>query len=157
MPDLFLIRRLCFNIVEMLIVNPAISIPEEELEFSYVRAAGPGGQNVNKVSTAVELRFDAGRSSSLTEAVRRRLKKMAGRRMTADGVLILLARRFRTQEQNRAEARERLRAMVEKVAQPPKRRRKTKPTVASRERRLQTKKQQSNKKQKREKGAVWLD
>src|SRR5204862_118658 len=95
-----------------LIVTPALTIPDEAIEERFVRASGPGGQNVNKVATAVELRFDAARSPALDDAVRERLRAIAGRRMTAEGVIVIDARRFRTQAQNREDARERLAALV---------------------------------------------
>lgn len=99
--------------------TPQIAIDEDELEESFVRASGPGGQNVNKLSTAVQLRFDVRRSRSLPDAVAVRLMRLAGRRLTGDGVLVITAQRFRTQERNRADARERLAAMVAEAAVPP--------------------------------------
>ena len=110
-------------------------IREDELDERFVRASGPGGQNVNKVSTAVELRFDVF-SSRLPEDVKRRLAALAGRKMSAGGVLLIDSRAHRTQAQNRAEARERLAELVRRAAATPKPRGKTKPTAASRERRL---------------------
>jgi ribosome-associated protein len=123
----------------MITVTPLIRLPEEELKIEYVRSSGPGGQNVNKVATAVQLRFDVRRSHSLPEDVRQRLVKLAGRRMTSDGILVLDARRFRTQEQNRADALDRLRELVARAAAPPKRRKATRPTKSSLERRLKRK------------------
>ncbi|WP_430912579.1 alternative ribosome rescue aminoacyl-tRNA hydrolase ArfB [Methylobacterium sp. sgz302541] len=119
--------------------TPSISLDETELEESFVRSSGPGGQNVNKLSTAVQLRFDVRRSPSLPNAVAVRLMKLAGRRLTGDGVLVLVAQQFRTQERNRADARERLAALVAEAAVPPVPRRATRPTLASKKRRLEDK------------------
>src|SRR5690606_13883044 len=104
---------------------------EDELEFSFIRASGPGGQNVNKVSSAVQMRFDARRSPSLPNAVSTRLQKLAGSRLTQDGVIVITAARFRAQERNRADAVERLAEMIRKAAVEPVRRKPTKPTYAS--------------------------
>jgi ribosome-associated protein len=133
----------------MIDINSRISIPDEELEFAFVRASGPGGQNVNKVATAVQLRFDVRRSASLPDAVRRRLEKIAGRRMTSQGVLVLDGRRFRTQEQNRADAVARLRELISRAAVPPKRRKSTRPTRGSMERRLKRKRRRGERKMQR--------
>ena len=122
-----------------LVCTPEIAIDEAELDESFVRASGPGGQNVNKLSTAVQLRFDVRRSRSLSNPVAVRLMKLAGRRLTDDGVLIISAQRFRTQERNRADARERLAALVAEAAVPPTPRRATRPTLASKKRRLEEK------------------
>jgi len=111
-------------------------IPEHELEFRFFRSGGPGGQNVNKVSTAVQMRFDARNSPSLTEAVRARLLKLAGSRATLDGVILISAVRFRTQERNRADAIGRLQALVDQASVAPVYRVPTRPTKASKERRL---------------------
>ena len=124
--------------------TPQIAIDEAELEESFVRASGPGGQNVNKLSTAVQLRFDVRRSASLPNAVAVRLMRLAGRRLTGDGVLVLLAQSHRTQERNRADARERLAAMVAEAAVPPVPRRATRPTLASKKRRLEAKSQRGS-------------
>lgn len=126
-----------------LVCTPEIAIPDAELIESFVRASGPGGQNVNKLSTAVQLRFDVRRSRALPDAVAVRLMRLAGRRLTDDGVLILVAQRFRTQERNRADARERLAALVAEAAVPPTPRRATRPTLASKKRRLEAKTKRS--------------
>lgn len=121
-----------------------IRVPEEELEFRFYRAGGPGGQNVNKVATAVQMRFDVRNSPSLSEAVKARLLKLAGSRATLDGVILINAVRFRTQERNRADAIERLQGLVDKAAVAPVYRVPTKPTRASKERRLEAKSKRSS-------------
>jgi ribosome-associated protein len=123
----------------MIRVTSTITIDEEEIHQQFVRASGPGGQNVNKVATAVQLRFDVAHSLSLPEDVRKRLTQLAGKRMTREGYLIIDARRFRTQDQNRQDAVTRLMGLIRQAAQRPKIRKRTKPTLASRERRLESK------------------
>lgn len=123
----------------MLRINHHIRIPDDELEEKFVRASGPGGQNVNKVASAVELRFDAAGSPSLSDEVRARAIRLAGQRATKEGVIVIRAERFRTQERNRADARDRLARLIRRAAVPPKTRKKTKPTRASVERRLEAK------------------
>jgi ribosome-associated protein len=121
-------------------ITDQISLDERELEERFVRASGPGGQNVNKVSTAVELRFDVVGSPSLPEGVRARLARLAGRRLSDEGILVIRADRFRTQERNREDARERLAELIRKATIVPKRRVPTKPSRASKERRRDDKK-----------------
>ncbi|WP_374575890.1 alternative ribosome rescue aminoacyl-tRNA hydrolase ArfB [Phenylobacterium sp.] len=127
----------------MIQVTDAIAIDEDELVYAFVRASGPGGQHVNKTSTAVELRFDARRSPSLPEPVRARLEKLAGARLTNDGVIVLFAQNRRSQELNRQDAVERLVELIRKAAEIPKRRKPTRPTLASKTRRLEAKARRS--------------
>jgi ribosome-associated protein len=130
-------------------VTPQIAIGEDELEERFVLASGPGGQNVNKVATAVQLRFDVARSPSLPEDVRRRLMALAGRRLTQEGVLVLMARGHRSQERNREDARERLAELIRRAATPPRPRLATRPTLASKKRRLEGKAARSQVKRER--------
>ena len=133
----------------MLEVTPALGIEESELTERFVRASGPGGQNVNKVATAVELRFNVARSSAIGDDVKARLQVIAGSRMSAEGVLTIDARRYRTQPQNRADARERLADLVRQALVKPRSRRKTRPTKNSVERRIQSKQKRSQTKRAR--------
>jgi ribosome-associated protein len=127
----------------MIRITDTIAIDEAEIEESFVRSSGPGGQNVNKLSTAVQLRFDVRRSPSLPNDVAIRLMRLAGKRMTKDGVLVLVAQRHRTQERNRADAIERLADMIREAAVKPEARRPTRPTAASKQRRIEGKKRRS--------------
>jgi ribosome-associated protein len=136
----------------MIRLNRGIVIDERELEFDFIRSSGPGGQNVNKVSTAVRLRFNARGSSSLPEEVRARLIRLAGKRYGDDGFLTIHARAGRTQESNRRDAIERLVELLERATVRPKPRRATRPTAASRERRLETKRRRGQAKQARRMG-----
>lgn len=124
-------------------INRHLFLDDSEVEESFVRASGPGGQNVNKVSSAVQLRFDLSRSRSLPEDVRERLARLAGRRMTSDGTIVIIAQRFRAQERNRQDALDRLIALIRRAAEPPAPRRPTKPSAAAKERRLQAKARRS--------------
>ena len=134
----------------MIRVSPGITIDDSEITFEFIRASGPGGQNVNKVATAVRLTFDIRASRSLPNDVRERLERLAGRRVGAGGVLTILARRHRTQEANRRDAIERLTELVRRSAERPKDRRKTRPSRASRQRRLEAKRLRGQKKARRQ-------
>ena len=139
----------------MIEITPTISIDESEIDEMFLRASGPGGQKVNKTESAVQLRFDARHSQALSNAVFLRLKALAGRRMTASGHLVITARQFRTQELNRKDAMARLCGLIREAAKPPKHRRPTKPTKASKQRRLESKKRTSS--VKRARGRVSRD
>jgi len=132
-------------------ITPSISIDESELDESFILSSGAGGQNVNKVSSAVQLRFDVVRSPSLPDPVRLRLIALSGSRLTKDGVLIIVGRRYRDQNRNRIDVRERLAELIREAAIIPKKRRPTKPTRASKERRIQGKKNRARVKQNRSK------
>lgn len=136
-------------------INDEIEIDDRELEERFIRASGPGGQNVNKVATAVELRFDARRCRALADAVFMRLKRVAGSRMTDEGVIVIRADRFRTQERNRDDARERLTIMIREALVVPKRRIATRPTTASKTRRLDAKVQRGRTKKLRQSKPSW--
>ena len=127
----------------MLHITPSIAINENEITFSFIRSSGPGGQNVNKVATAAQLRFDVKNSPSLPEAVKKRLIRLGGSRITEDGVLNITAQRFRTQERNRVDGLSRLTALIRKAATPPKPRRKTRTPKKSIKNRIQNKKYRS--------------
>jgi ribosome-associated protein len=133
----------------MISVTPLIAINEDEITLDFIRASGPGGQNVNKVATAVQLRFDVKHSPSLPNDVRARLVSLGGRKITDDGILIIEAKRFRTQDRNRQDALDRLMALVRKAAERPKPRIKTKPSSASKKRKLEAKRHRSRIKQMR--------
>ena len=124
-------------------INCHLFLDDGEIEESFVRASGPGGQNVNKVSSAVQIRFDLSGSRSLPEDLRERLARLAGRRLTRDGVIVIIAQRYRTQERNRQDAHDRLIALIRRAAVPPIPRRPTKPSRAAKERRLQAKAKRS--------------
>ena len=128
----------------MIAVTDSIALDEDELQFEYVLASGPGGQNVNKVSTAVRLKFNARQSPSLPDDVRARVERLAGRRLTLDGVIVIAAQRFRSQIRNREDAIQRLVELIQQAVPRPVIRRRTRPTAASRHRRLETKARRSS-------------
>ncbi|HUI90986.1 MAG TPA: alternative ribosome rescue aminoacyl-tRNA hydrolase ArfB [Chitinivibrionales bacterium] len=133
----------------MIFVSPHCSINEDELSFSFVRSGGPGGQNVNKVSTAAQLRFDVSASPNLSAEVKKRLVKLAGSRINNDGILHISASRFRTQERNKADAVDRLVMLIRKALVEPKKRKKTRPTFASKGKRVEKKRRHGEKKRNR--------
>jgi ribosome-associated protein len=127
----------------MIEITPTISLADDELEFAFIRASGPGGQNVNKVSSAVQMRFDARRSPSLPNDVSVRLQRLAGARLTQDGVIVITAVRFRDQQRNKADAIERLAELIRKAEPAPVKRKPTRPTRAAKEKRLESKARRS--------------
>lgn len=131
----------------MIKINPSIYLDENELNFSFVKASGPGGQNVNKVATSAQLKFDVKNSSTLSDEIKEKLVKIAGKKMTSKGILIIEAKRFRTQERNKDDALNRLINLIILASKVKKKRKKTKPTKASSEKRIDIKKQRSAKKQ----------
>lgn len=145
-----------FNILEMIKITKHILIDEEEVHFDFIRASGAGGQNVNKVATAVQLRFDL-LSSSLPEEVKKRLIKIIGKRLTKNGELVIEAKRFRTQHQNRDDAVNRLAKLIDKACQKPKIHLKTQPPKVAKEKRLLGKKKHGEKKKLRQKPKIGLD
>jgi len=133
----------------MITISASLSLHESELHFDFIRSSGPGGQNVNKVATAVQLHFDAVHSASLPEPVRARLMQIAGNRMSKDGVLVITANRYRTQEANKEDALNRLVMLIREAAHPPRKRRATRPSRSAIERRLNKKRRQALKKRER--------
>jgi ribosome-associated protein len=140
----------------MVAITPSIILREDEIQLDFIRASGPGGQNVNKVATAVQLRFDVRRSPSLPEEVRARLEKLAGSRLTQEGVLMIEAKRYRTQEQNRLDAIKRLVTLIQKAVEEPKPRQKTRPSRAAKQARVEEKKKRGEVKKTRRQ-SPWED
>jgi ribosome-associated protein len=138
-------------------INDEIEIPRDEVEMKFVRSSGPGGQHVNKASTAVELRFDLRRSASLPEPVKRRLSKLAGNKLSEEGILVIQASRFRSQKQNREDALERLADLVRRAAVKPRKRRPTAPSPGAKERRLREKRRRAAVKRERQQRGEPLD
>jgi ribosome-associated protein len=143
--------------IAMIHITDEISLHENEIKLEFIRASGPGGQNINRVSSAVQLRFDAARSPALSEAVRTRLKKLSGQRMTADEILVIKAQRYRTQERNREDAIERLIALIRQAAIIPKQRRRTKPSAAARQKRLAAKRRRGEIKRQRRSVGIGIE
>lgn len=133
----------------MIQISDTLAIDENDIEMDFIRSSGPGGQNVNKVSSAVQLRFNVSGCAALSQTIRERLKKIAGKRLTSGGILIIKAQRYRSQEQNRQDAVDRLVEMIQKALEAPKHRRSTRPTAASKKRRLATKRRRSELKRRR--------
>jgi ribosome-associated protein len=140
----------------MVAITPSITLREDEIQLDFIRASGPGGQNVNKVATAVQLRFDVRRSPSLPDGVRERLEKLAGSRLTQEGVLMIEAKRYRTQEQNRLDAIKRLVTLIQKAVEEPKPRQKTRPSRAAKQARVEEKKKRGEVKKTRRQ-SPWED